>query len=129
MSGWHPRNEAEAVGAQTVLIEWLAATGRRSLGQPADLRAWARGDPTAFRAAFCRFAGVPPGLADAAAGWLLGAGLRPDDRVLWQGDPADPCLAALRALGGTLATEAAEASLVFARPPRWPGDAQERAPG
>ena len=129
MTGLQPRNERDAVGAESVLIEWLAATHRRSLRRPADLRAWARDDPTAFRAAFCRFAHVPPDLADAAAGWLLGAGLRPDDRVLWRGDPADPSLAALRALGGTLATDPAEASLVLASPPLWPGDAQGRAPG
>jgi hypothetical protein len=113
-------DEATAVGAEAVLLEWLAAVGGRALAGPAGLRDWARADPAAFRAAFAVFAGVEPGLAETAAGWLLGAGVRPDDRVLWRADAADPCLAGLAAIGGTLTEDPAEATIVLARPPVWP---------
>jgi len=115
-----PADEATAVGAEAVLLEWLAAVGGRALAGPAGLRDWARSDPTAFRAAFSVFAGVEPELADAAAGWLLAAGVRPDDRVLWRGEAADPCLAGLAAIGGTLTDDPAQATIVLALPPAWP---------
>jgi len=102
------------------LLEWLAAVWGRALTDPTGLRAWARGDAAGFRAAFAVFAGVDAELAESAAGWLLGAGVRPDDRVLWRGDAADPCLAALAAIGGRLTGEAARATIVLARPPVWP---------
>jgi hypothetical protein len=117
---WHPPDEAAAVGAEAVLLEWLAAVAGRSLTGPAGLRDWARRDLAAFHAAFSTFAGVPPALAEAAAGWLLGAGVRPDDRVMWNGDPNDPCLAGLAAIGGSLTKVAAEATITLAAPPVWP---------
>jgi len=122
MSTWkgRPTDEATAVGAEAVLLEWLAAVCGRDLADAAGLRDWARNDPAAFRAAFSVFACVEPGLAEAAAGWLLGAGVRPDDRVLWRADAADPCLAGLAAIGGTLTDDPAEATIVLALPPAWP---------
>jgi diadenosine tetraphosphatase ApaH/serine/threonine PP2A family protein phosphatase len=122
-----PADEATAVGAEAVLLEWLAAVCGRALAGPAGLRDWARSDPAAFRAAFAIFAGVDTGLAEIAAGWLLGAGVRPDDRVLWRADAADPCLAGLAAIGGTLTDDPAEATLVLAQPPVWPPSVKPRA--
>jgi hypothetical protein len=118
-SGWQPRNEAEAVGATAVLLEWLAAVEHRPLAGPEALAAWARADRTAFRAAFAAFAALPPRnaqLIDDAAGWLLGAGIRPDDHIAWLGSADDPCLAALAAIGGKLA----DTGHPFALAPAWP---------
>ncbi len=115
-----PADEAAAVGAEAVLLEWLAAVWGRALAGPAGLRDWARRDPAAFRAAFCTFAGLAPGLAESAAGWLLGAGVRPDDRVMWRGEATDPCLAGLAAIGGALTDDPAQATIVLAEPPVWP---------
>ena len=119
-SVWRPADEETAVGAETVLLEWLAAVCGRALTNPAGLRDWARGDPAGFRTAFVAFAGVDAELVESAAGWLLGAGVRPDDWVLWRGDAADPCLAGLEAIGGRLTADAARATIVRARPPVWP---------
>jgi hypothetical protein len=118
-AGWQPRDEVEAVGAVAVLLEWLAAVHARPLAGPAALAAWARADRPGFRAAFAAFAALPDTdarLLDDAAGWLLGAGIRPDDRVVWLGPPADPALAALAAIGGRLAP----AGRPFTAVPTWP---------
>ena len=117
---WRPPDETASVGAEAVLLEWLDATGRCHPANPAGLRDWARHEPAAFGAAFAAFARIDPALADDAAGWLLGAGVRPDDLVMWSGDPAAPCLAALAAIGGLLATQPAQATLRLDRPPVWP---------
>ena len=117
---WRPADEAAAVGAEAVLLEWLAAVDGRRLAGPEGLRDWARGDPAAFRAAFAAFAGLGAGLAESAAGWLLGAGVRPDDRVMWRGAATDPCLAGLAAIGGTLTDDPAQATIVLGEPPVWP---------
>jgi hypothetical protein len=117
---WRPADEAAAVGAEAVLLEWLAAVDGRRLAGPAALRDWARGDPAAFRVAFSTFAGLDLGLAESAAGWLLGAGVRPDDRVLWRGAATDPCLAGLTAIGGALTDDPAQATIVLGEPPVWP---------
>ena len=77
-------------------------------------------DPAGFRAAFAAFARIDPAVADAAAGWLLGAGVRPDDRVRWTGAPADACLAGLAAIAGVLTDDPAQATIVLGRPPVWP---------
>ncbi len=119
MCAAHEERERQAVGAAAVLREWLAAVEGRHLTEAA-LAAWARREPEAFAAAFARFARVPPDLAFAAAAWLLGPGVRPDDRVLWRGKPDPHALAALAALGGRLAANAAEATLVVAALPPWP---------
>ncbi len=117
---WRPANESAAVEAEAVLLEWLAAVRGLPLADPTALRAWARRDPTAFAAAFAAFAGIPPALAAPAAGWLLGTGVRPDDRVLWRGNPTDPALAALAAIGGSLSDNPAEATITLDEPPVWP---------
>ncbi len=117
---WRPADEAAAVGAEAVLLEWLAAVRGATLAGPLGLRDWARRDPAAFRAAFSAFAGIAPDLAASAAGWLLGAGVRPDDRVMWRGAATDPCLAGLAAIGGTLTDDPARATIVLAEPPVWP---------
>ena len=116
-----PTREAASVSAESVLLEWLAAVRSLGFNDAAALHAWARHDPPGFRAAFAGFARVDPAVADSAAGWLLGAGLRPDDRVWWAGDPADPCLAGLAAIGGRRAASAAQATLVRDCAPVWPG--------
>jgi hypothetical protein len=117
---WRPADEAAAVGAEAVMLEWLAALCGRRLAGPTGLRDWARADPAAFRVAFCAFAGVAPGQAESAAGWLLGAGVRPADRVLWRGAASHPCLAGLAAIGGTLTDDPAQATIVLGQPPLWP---------
>ena len=119
-SPWRPGNEAETVGGEAVLLEWLAATRSLPLDGPAGLRDWARQHPASFRAAFAAFAGVAPDLADAACGWLLGAGLRPDDSLYWTGDPADPCLAGLTAIDGVRTADPARATHVLGIAPVWP---------
>lgn len=115
-----PTAEAASVGAEAVLLEWLAAVHGVDLDGPAALRAWAQRDRAGFRAAFAAFAGIDPGVAEMAAGWLLGAGVRPDDLVLWTGDPADPCLAGLAAVGGRRAEQPGQATIVRDLPPVWP---------
>ena len=115
-----PSDEAASVGAESVLREWLAAVRGVPLGTAAALRAWARHDPAAFRTEFAAFARIDPALAEAASGWLLGAGVRLDDRVMWTGDPADPCLAGLAAIGGRLAEDHGRVTIVRDRPPIWP---------
>jgi hypothetical protein len=115
-----PADEAAAVSAETVLLEWLQAVHGRGLAGPAELRAWARRDPGGFRAAFAAFARIDPALSGPAAGWLLGAGVRPDDRVRWTGDPADPCLAGLAAISGVLTDDPARATITRGRAPAWP---------
>ena len=101
-------------------MEWLAATRGFCPGSPSRLRDWARDDQTSFRAVFAAFANLDPDLVEAAAGWLLGAGVRPDDRVMWTGDPADPCLAGLAAIAGRFAAHPAQATIVCGQPPVWP---------
>ncbi|CAH2600693.1 conserved protein of unknown function [Rhodovastum atsumiense] len=124
-----PRDETEAVGAEAVLLEWLRAVRGQALADPAALRAWARADPAAFRAAFAGFAGMTAAAAvlDAAAGWLLGAGVRPDDRVFWAGDQADPALAGLAVTGAALVADPTGARC-FDRAPAWPPAAPVRPP-
>ncbi len=117
---WRPADETASVGAEAVLLEWLAATRSILLEGPPGLRAWARRDPGGFRAAFAAFARIDPAVADAAAGWLLGALVRPDDRVHWTGDPDDACLAGLAAIGGSLTDDPARATVTHDRPPVWP---------
>ncbi len=117
---WRPADEAASVGAEAVLLEWLAAVRSILLEGPHALRAWASRDPGGFRAAFSAFASIDPTLADSAAGWLLGTGVRPDDRVHWTGDPADACLAGLAAIGGVLTDDPAWATVTHDRPPVWP---------
>ena len=118
--------EAAAVGGEAVLLEWLAAVRGSAPDGKAALRAWARQDPAGFRAAFAAFARIGADVADAAAGWLLGGGVRPDDVVLWTGDADDPCLAGLAAIGGRRTEQAAQATMVRDRPPVWPpADAPE----
>jgi hypothetical protein len=118
---WFPSDEAEAVSARAVFIEWLRATGRRLHADPADIQAWRKADPTAFRAAFATFAGIDPtapprdalrrpapeeylafldttrieDFVDAIAAHLLDANTRPDDQLTWTGSPALWPLAAL----------------------------------
>ncbi len=115
-----PASETASVGAEAVLLEWLAAVRGVALQGPAALQAWAQRDSTGFRAEFAAFARIDPGVAAAAAGWLLGAGVRPDDRVLWTGNPADPCLAGLAAIGGRRTDLPAQATIVRDLPPVWP---------
>ncbi len=117
---WRPANEPASVNAESVLLEWLAAVRGMGVNGPDGLRDWARRDPAGFRAAFCAFARIDPAVADAAAGWLLGAGVRPDDRVHWTGKARNPCLAALAAIGGVLTADPAGATIVTGRPPIWP---------
>ena len=123
MPAWRPKDETEAVGAEAVLLEWLAAVHGLALSGPAALRGWACADRPAFQAAFAAFAGLPAEdaeLLEAAAGWLLGAGLRPDDRVLWTGPPDDPCLRGLESTGARRATGEAGATRRLHRAPVWP---------
>ena len=115
-----PNREAAAVGAEAGLLEWLAAVRGITLPDPAALRAWARDNPAGFRAEFAAFARIDPAVAQDAAGWLLGAGVRPDDQVRWTGDPADPCLAGLAAIGGRQTHDQAQATVVCDRRPTWP---------
>ena len=123
-SPWRPPDEAASAGAEAVLLEWLAAVRGRVLPGPAGLRDWARTDRPAFRAAFAAFAGLPAsdtGLLDAAAAWLLGAAIRPDDRVLWKGPADDPGLRALAVTGAARVTDPGAATRVLDRLPEWPG--------
>jgi len=46
--------------------------------------------------------------------------VRQDDRVLWTGEAADPCLAGLAAIGGVLTNNPARATIRRAAPPVWP---------
>ena len=115
-----PSDEAASVGAESVLLEWLAAVRGMKLDGAAALRAWAQANPARFRSDFAAFARIDPALAEAASGWLLGAGVRPDDRVMWTGNPDDPCLAGLAAIGGRLAADQGQATIVCDRPPVWP---------
>jgi hypothetical protein len=117
---WRPQDEKATVSAEAVLLEWLAAIRGFVPGGPAGLRDWARHNPGEFRAAFSAFARIDPELAHSAAGWLLGAVVRPDDRVLWTGDTADPCLAGLAAIGGVLTDDPACATIRRDCPPVWP---------
>jgi hypothetical protein len=55
---WRPRSEAEAVGAQAVFLEWLAAVHGIVLAGPAALAGWRRDAPAAFAAAISAFAGL-----------------------------------------------------------------------
>ena len=118
---WFPSDEAEAVSARTVFIEWLRATGRMADADPATVAAWRKTDAQTFREAFAAFAGIDPTapardalrkaapedwrpfvdatampeFLDAVAAHLLDAGTRPDDRLVWTGAPALWPLAAL----------------------------------
>lgn len=123
MPEWRPADEPQAAGAVAVMLEWLAAVAHRPLAGPEALRAWARADRAAFRAAFARFAGLPadrPALLDAAAAWLLGGNIRPDTPIAWLGAPDDPALEALHAIGGR---RDAAAPRRFTALPDWPGAA------
>src|SRR5664279_3406558 len=118
-------DENRAVGAEAVLLEWLRAVHRLPLADVAALRDWAARDPAAFREAFAAFAGTDAAdtaRLEAAAGWLLGAGIRPDDRVKWTGDPADPWLEGRTVTGAALTHDAAQTTIVLERPARWPPD-------
>jgi hypothetical protein len=117
---WRPADETASVGAEAVLLEWLAAVRGLPLDGPGALRDWAGRDPAGFCAAFAVFALLDPAVACAAAGWLLGAGVRPDDRVRWNGEPAAPCLAGLAAIGGILSDDEQTATIVLDRCPVWP---------
>lgn len=123
MPEWRPADESEVMGAEAVLLEWLAAVDGRPLAGPDALRAWARADRRAFRAAFARFAALPPDrpdLLDAAAAWLLGGAVRPDLPVAWRGADDDPALLALAAIGGHCNPASPRR---FAALPDWPGPA------
>ncbi len=124
MPEWRPADESEALGAEAVLLEWLAAVDGRLLNGPDALRAWARTDRRAFRAAFARFASLPPDrpdLLDAAAAWLLGGEVRPDLPVAWLGVSGDPALLALAAIGGRCDLASPRR---FAALPDWPEPAR-----
>jgi len=109
---WPAQDEARAVDAETVFAEWLAACGGKHCADTAELRAWARAERPAFHAAFAGFTGQQgrdTRFLDALAGFLLTARLRPDDVLLWTGDPGHPALAAARATGADVLTDAATA--------------------
>ena len=53
---WHPSDERTAASNLTAFVEWLRATGRRPLADPADVATWRLADPPGFAAAFQRFA-------------------------------------------------------------------------
>ncbi len=86
-------------------------------------------DPAGFLAAFAAFARINPAVAQAASGWLLGAGVRPNDRVRWTGAPSDACLAGLAAIAGALTDDPAQATIVLGRPPVWPPPLRPRVAG
>jgi hypothetical protein len=116
------RDEHAAVGAESVLLEWLRAVRGLRLADTAALRAWATDKPAAFRTAFATFAGLDAADSRIQAGaeWLLGAGVRPDDRVQWTGDPADPWLEGRVITGAVLTDDPARATIVLGEPVAWP---------
>jgi hypothetical protein len=125
-------DENRAAGAEAVLLEWLCAVRGLALADVAALRLWAAREPAAFRAAFAAFTGID--VADttflqAAAGWLLGAGIRPDDLVRWTGDPADPWLEGRAVTGAALTHDSARATRVLDRPVVWPPPVRPPAAG
>lgn len=64
---WRPDGEREAAGNPAAFRLWLAACHGLDLPEPGGLARWAAGQPEAFGAALCAFAGIAPGLGLAAA--------------------------------------------------------------
>jgi hypothetical protein len=105
--------EREATTNRAAFRHWLRALHGRPLDPgEAALRRWAEADPMAAAAVILAFAG--PGFASArlAAGLLLLADLRPDDRLLVLGREPDWLAQALEATEGRAATAEAATVLV-----------------
>jgi hypothetical protein len=110
--------ERAATGNRAAFLHWLSAVHGLRLG-PEDgaLSAWAEADPKTAATLIRSFAG--PGFASArlAAGLLLEADLRPDDRILLLGEEPDWLAQALDATQGRAETAAEATVLITDRRP------------
>ncbi|MBW4024407.1 MAG: hypothetical protein HIU92_14995 [Proteobacteria bacterium] len=108
--------ERQATSNSAAFLHWLRAVHGLRLTRPdeplAAIRRWAEGDPATAARLILRFAGPGFPSARVAAGLLLEADLRPDDRLLVQG-PAPVWLPhALSATRGRASNEAEATVLV-----------------
>ena len=110
--------EQEATTNRAAFLRWLRAVHGIALA-PADaaIRAWATDDPQTATALILGFAGADFASARLAAGLLLQADLRPDDRLLVLGAAPDWLPQALAVTRGR-ATTPAEATVLIAG--HWP---------
>ncbi len=110
--------EREATTNRAAFRHWLRAVHGRMLDPPeAALRRWAEAEPAAAAALILAFAG--PGFASArlAAGLLLLADLRPDDRILVLGPKPGWLAEALEVTEGRAARAGEATVLVTDRRP------------
>jgi len=110
--------EQAATTNRAAFLHWLRAVHGLVLGpDEAALRAWAEADPAA-PGLILHFAGPGFGSARLAAGLLLQADLRPDDRILVRGPEPGWLPQALRASKGRADTPATATVLITDLRPR-----------
>jgi hypothetical protein len=114
-----PAPERDATTNRAAFLHWLLAVHGIALA-PGDsaLRAWAEADPPTATALVIHFAGAGFASARLAAGLLLQADLRPDDRILVLGPDPDWLPQALGATRGRAATPGEATVLVADHRPR-----------
>jgi hypothetical protein len=117
--------EPQATTNRAAFLHWLRAVHGLALAprdsQGEALRRWAAAEPRAAAARIRQFAGDGFPSARLAAGLLLEADLRPDDRVHLIGPPPDWLPVALLATQGRAPTAAAASLLICdALPPALP---------
>jgi hypothetical protein len=109
--------ERAATTNRAAFRHWLRAVHGRALGpDDAALRAWAETDPAA-PGLILHFAGPDFTSARLAAGLLLQADLRPDDRILLRGLEPGWLPQALQATKGRAETPGAATVLITEHPP------------
>ena len=102
-----------ATSNRAAFLHWLRAVHGIALGPAASaIRAWATADPAAAAALIQHFSGAAVSSARLAAGLLLEADLRPDDRILVRGQEPDWLLQALDATRGRAETDEAATVLI-----------------
>ena len=110
--------ERAATSNRAAFLHWASAVHGLRLG-PEDgaLRAWAQADPATAATLIRLFAGGGFSSARLAAGLLLEADLRPDDRILVLGEEPEWLAQALCATQGRAGTAAEASVLVTDRRP------------